>query len=385
VKHPLPIPPRQIVLALLVSSLLLLPACGRPAARQELDFNAVLADGWHIARVDRLDADDDEELEWVILYTYDEPDNAAFAPIQCAIYDLVRREPRLPIVYPYHLRAPGWTYLGEGVDRTKVTADDVVTNLVAPTGTQLATSEVIVTSKDADGFVRRVSIFQWRDNVQNKHIDPQEVVILPNLTGQKGQWYECIGFFEGSQIEVSKDTVTVRDRVNDRSQLARVKTYRPSGTRGYLLPDNTLKGPSSSCLDFAYNKPENLIESPYPEKIVLAFQKQFMEESDYGARYLSARAQQARKDGRTGNWRLFQQKQVDRICVSQIEYDSQSEAQAQAEAFKQGIGQVSATVKTRTEIAFPRQQPQKVDIVWGMIKTGNRWKIDAITSIRPAE
>lgn len=384
----LPVVSRRIAALLLVCSMCTLVGCANEEMRKELDFSFALPSSWNLVNIERLDTDGDAEREWVILYTFDTPSNAAFAPVRCAIYHIARREPSLPIIYPYHLQAPGWTYLGEGGDRTQVEMKDVITHYgLDPRQVYSTTEEVIVQSKDGNGQVTRASIFQWRDNVQDKRVDPREVVIQPNLNNEQGQWYECVGLFEGSlRVDIQPDAVAVWDRLNDRSQLARVNVYKPSGSPGgYLLDNHELVAPTLSCIDFAFGRPEALSESPYPEKIVIAFLQEFTEGPLFGSQYLTDQAKRDQQNDSFGYWRPFaSDTALPTLCIKELSYDPDSETQVQVQAIEERIGQVTANVETRI-ILSNDQNSTELKAVWQMLKQDNIWKIHQLASVRLVE
>ncbi|MBN1641839.1 MAG: hypothetical protein JXA09_11450 [Anaerolineae bacterium] len=384
-----------------------------PAAEQEISFQFALPQGWQVVNasevgeVPRLDTDGDGDQEWVLLYSFDASGDDAFAPIRCAIYQAVDREPRLPIIYPYHLQAPGWTYLGEGAERVSVRVDDVVQNIQPDDnyadGASFAQNEVIVENraisedKDTPGPVIRVSIFQWRNTVPEEfreRTDPREHIVIPGQPpGFNSQWYQCIGFFEGTvQVEVEKDQVTVTDRLNDRSQLARINVYRPSaGADGYLYNAQRLVEPASSCIGFAFALPEDVVQSPYPEKIVVAFHQAFRNAvGDYGAAYLTENAQTAR--GKKPAWDLFaklRQPAVEDVCIKTLRYGSELEAEIRS--FNTSLsaqvtgGQpppITTQVETVAQYQIPGQGVQQRRVVWQLVQEGNEWKIEDILEIQ---
>jgi len=374
---------------LLISGVLLLPGCAGEEEPKKLDFGITLPASWKIVSVARLDTNGDKENDWVILYSFDQPGHKAFTPVRCAVYHIYRREPKLPIIYPYHLAAPNWTYLGEGAERTSVGVQDIVTRIhLDPTSAQSAPQEVIVQSTNADGFVNRVSIFQWRDSVHNKLADPNEVLFVPGENRASGQWYQCIGLFEGTiRVDVQTDRVAVWDRLNDRSQLARVNTYVPTGgPGGYLSEDNQLAAPVSSCVDFAFGMPADVFQSPYPEKIVLAFQKQFRSESGSDSKFLTEDARKRRKN--EANWRIFAQPDSDTvqaICVKRLSYNPATETKTEIQAFAQGSGEATTVVEAWAEYEIADEGTKKLGIEWELIRKDNVWKIDNIRSVRDIE
>jgi hypothetical protein len=400
-------PYRVPLILLLWSALGLLPGCvlGRKA-EPPVRFEFAVPDGWQVVNVDengnvtRLDTDGDGDQDWVILYSFDDPGNAAFAPVRCAIYQSVQREPRLPIIYPYHLQAPGWTYLGEGTGRMSVRMADIVTSIqpdeTYPQGTYFATKEVVVENKGPDGQVVRASIFQWRNTVApefRNRTDPREYIFIPSEPPPaNSQWYQCIGLFEATvRVRVEANQVTVVDRMNDRSQLARVNIYKPAaGTGGYLYGGQDLVPPASSCVDFAFGVPSDVVQSPYPEKIVLAFHKQFQSsDSNYGAAYLAAPARQARDSDPA--WHLFatgRDATVESVCLKRVRYGSELEAEILAfrgpldeEATPVAPTPITTQVETWAEYQQPGQPVQLTRILWQLVQQDNQWKIEKILAI----
>jgi hypothetical protein len=400
----LPAPHRFLLIVLLSLALGLLPGCVLlRRSENTVSFQFAAPEGWHVVNVDdsgnvtRLDTDGDGDRDWVILYSFDDPGNAAFAPVRCAIYQSVQREPRLPIIYPYHLQAPGWTYLGEGAGRVSVRMADVVTGIqpdeTYPEGSEFASNEVVVENKSPTDQVTRVSIFQWRNTVPPEYrsrADPQEYIFVPSKPPPaNSQWYQCIGLFEGTvEVRVETNQVTVADRMNDRSQLARVNVYKPvAGTGGYLYSGQDLVPPVSSCVDFAFGLPPDVAQSPYPEKIVLAFHKQFQSaDSNHGAAYLTESARQMRDSDPA--WRLFSMGRgsaVERVCLKRLGYGSELEAEVLS--FSPPLGDqatpeipapITTQVETWAEYHIAGQPMEPTRILWQLAKQDNQWKIQGI-------
>ena len=387
--------------ALILVCVVLLIGCGRPLQRPrtDLDLRITLPQTWEVDLSDQLDTDGDGELEWVICYTFDVPGNRAFVPIRCAIYDIARREPKLPIIYPYHLQAPGWTYLGEGAGKVAVMLENVVT--LTRDASDPNALEVMVTSKSADDFVNRVSIFRWHDNIPphlRKRIDPREVLIVPNQPPSEGEWYECLGMFESTlEISVEVDKVTVVDRTwedrntSDRSQLARVNVYQPdSKLGGYLDENQNLLPPTSTCIDFAYGMPADVADSPYPEKIVMAFQKTFMVEPNHGNDLLTPGAKGARQSPTPGNhWNYFTGA-VAGTCVQIVSYGPSNETSAEITAFDAAKIKVQSIIRAQVETLAVHEiagsnRPQEVKATWSLVREQQeegklgRWRIDNVT------
>jgi hypothetical protein len=370
------------VAIVLISGIGLLQGCKQKETYKELDFQFALPDSWKVVTVERLDTDRDGDNEWVLLYTFDHLDDKKFVPVRCAIYDIAHREPKLPVIYPYHLQAPGWTYVGEGASRTSVSLQDVVTTIPGKENTPDA-PEVVVQSKSGDGLVDRVSIYHWQDNVPSdlrKRTDPHEILDIPHESEASGEWYQCIGMFEGTiKVELTVDKVIVWDSTNDRSQLARVSTYEPKqgSVRGYLNADHQLIPPASTCLDFGYGMPDDITESPYPEKIVLAFQKSYASRPDFALRLMTPEAKK--------KWLLRSQPWIQSACVKRIRYgppaQARSEVQSYSAAEEQPTKQTPVQEKPietsiQTQIMYGSDyQKGPVEITWIMTQVDNAWKI----------
>jgi hypothetical protein len=423
---PLPMWRSLVLASLLFAGTWFLSGCEeRKENKAQLSFQIVMPQGWNVinqnleGRVDRLDTDGDGEIEWVVFYAFDQPGPEAFTPIRAAIYDIARREPKLPVIYPYHLQAPGWTYLGEGSDENAITAyvDDVVTvtelGSTYPDYTDVAEKEVIVRGYAGK---QRVAIFQWRDNRPpdlRDRMDPSEVLLIPNsVLRPTGQWYECLGMFEGSlRVEVVKDRVTVWNRTGDRSQFAAVYTYVPTnGPGGYLDGNDNLIAPSASCIEFPFGVPSDVAQSPYPEKAVMAYLKTFMQEPDYGANWLTDNAQN--KQEAEASLAMFVPEKapiVSGVCIKEVSYvpsqETEAEAWSYAVAEEQGITSsdltkepllriqstqqatptvVPITAQVETVAQYPTDAgDEQVRIVWQLNHVGNEWKIDNITVTKP--
>jgi hypothetical protein len=400
--------PRFILLGLLVSTMGFLSGCEeRQENRDQLSFQSVLPEGWQVVnkdragRVSRADTDGDQEEEWILLYSFDTPGNTAFTPIGGAIYHTVRREPRLPIIYPYHLQAPGWSYLGEGIGRVTVRVEDMVTHIepddTYPADTYFAPQEVIVESRDVDGRITRAAIFQWRNTVppgeHRKRIDPQEWLVIPgHMPERNSQWYHCIGVFDGTlRVEVGQNQVAVWERLNDRSQIARVNTYKLSGTaahpnppNGYLDPNHQLIVPDSSCLGLGFGLPPDVSQSPYPEKIVMAFHEKFLsEENSYGDGFLTPSA--SKKRASDANWRLFAPQSrplLQAPCIKEIRYDPPAETSSKASSFggAEGSEPPQITAQVTTVVEYQPGKPKQV--VWLLVQEENTWKINDVSETR---
>jgi hypothetical protein len=364
----------SLSLALVLLSGLLLSGCWRQENRKELYFEAALPESWEL-EVERLDTDHDGDNEWVILYAFDDPGNKSFVPLRGAVYDISRRDPKLPIIYPYHLQAPGWTFLGEGLDRVKARMENVVT--VAPEGIEGDTTELVVESTGPNGFVDRVSIFRWRDNVPDqlrKRTDPHEILFVPGKPLAQGEWYECVGMFAGTlKVELTTDRVTVMDRVNDRSQLARISKYSAKAALQGYMDDASyqLAAPDSVCIDFAHGMSSDVTESPYPEKIVLAYHKTFNQDPLLSASLLTENAQ--RKEG-SDLWSVFVPNTRD-VCITQISYGPPRETESEVLSFGEANEQITTDIQARENTGDSPDLTPEAKPIQALVKTTASYKL----------
>lgn len=349
---------RLFPIALLVLTVLVASGCCSIFNRRQTTANQVtlqltLPQGWEAVNSEfdgtirhQFDTDEDGELEWVVCYRFDTPENPNAAPIRCAVYDTIHRRPKLPIIFPYQLQAPGWTYLaeGDGSDLSVELADFVTTTKpdgsdMYPTFAHFAENEILVRRG------QRVSIFQWRDNrppTLRNWAPPDELLMYPGQRGASGQWYECVGMFEGSAgVYVETNKVVVKHRAGDRSQLAWVNTYRPgqpgSKLGGYLDQHDQLVPPTQSCVDFAFDVPVDIAESPYPEKVVMAFLRTYMIGPEYGSPLLT-------RDGESVRDRqfrdLFPRREASPLCVKTLTYSPPVHGESETQAFSLVEGQL---------------------------------------------
>jgi hypothetical protein len=417
-----------LTVTLLMLSVSFLSGCEQRKQNQEqLSFQFALPDGWEVINKDfegrivhQANTDGVDGTEWIVLYTFDMPAQAALKPVSCAIYHAVRREPRLPIIYPYHLQAPGWTYLGEGgTDRVSVRVEDVITNIKPDTrpggrfdqtpDIYFSPVEVIIESRDAGGNITRASIFQWRNTLAKEHwkrVDPEEWLVVPGIRPeQQSQFYECLGFFEATlKVQVGVNQVEVWDRAGDRSQLARVTTYRPRigpdpddpaksavVSDAYLDANDQLFPPESSCLAFAFGYPEDVGNSPYPEKIVMAYHAKLRSEADnYGGTFLSENGAR----GQDKAWQEFQRRvnsSTQPPCVTRVVYEPPAETSSTAKSYGSAAGaeaagkepeEIRAQVTTLARYGSQDPSEEGTFIVWDLVQVDNAWKIDRINEIR---
>ena len=219
-----------------------------------------LDDALRVSSVNRQDTDGDGFNEWVVFYHFDV--QSGQSPILGAIYDNDRGNP--PIIFPYQLRPPDRDYLSEGVSpRLNFSQIDAE-------GPQ----EIITQSSE------EITIFKY--NASRKSAEWQPPKDNPPV-------YESIGFFRGSggvsfDEQTKQVTVISRDAF-ERSQLVWRAIYAFDEELGsYFQPMQTeaplespvpaspsLLPPIMETVDFFQSPPDDIFNTSFPEKIVLAF------------------------------------------------------------------------------------------------------------------
>jgi hypothetical protein len=335
----------------LVLCLLALTACSRSEPEKPpemLNFMEDIPLGKPVLEVQQVDTDSDKKPEWVIFYRFDQVGTGG--PVAALIYDVVR-EPlsQLPMVYPYKLRTPDQNYLAADVPALSLynllpeSTGTPRNELVFSTGHELAVFRV---TRDPDEFAA--------DN--------------PPL-------YRCIGFFRSDAVAFDEKTfeVTVTSNAGfERSQLVARSYYQPASSDqqdGYFITTTTsLAPPEESKVDFNEGKiPEAVLDTPYPEKIVLAFYQTLGQANPaidilY---YLSSQAADAFKQGTLKYGSPFPTDQLKAAIVKELSYyptqDTDKTALVRATVvFHPKSGQPSNPIETR----------------WRLVLVENRWKMD---------
>ena len=206
-----------------------------------------LPENWEHVHTYRLDTNRDDNQEWVVLYRFDLPAETGQggSPIAGIVYQL--DDSSSPI--PYELHPRGGDYLCEC--ECTAAMEDVLSGLPGP--------ELIVRDR-CDDEITRLSIFYW---------EPDKEEYLPK------------GHFSGSRIKVELDNATVDQRLPHRAQLMLRQTYRPHHhNETYYEPFDRgiLVMPEKYELTFYRAEPEDVMRSPYPEKVVLAFYSHYMDD-----------------------------------------------------------------------------------------------------------
>ena len=214
-----------------------------------------LTDNLDVASISRHDLDGDDFNEWVVFYKFDTRDSND--PIAGYVFDNDRGNP--PVIFPYSLRAPDRNYLSEDALEISLSQENITEDTNGPDGVDLP--EIMVQGAN------ELTLFRFRQN--------SELWDFPRDAPPR---YQPIGFFRGTGgVEFDSETknVTVIDRNGfERSQLSIRSVYALNpATNTYLdsFDDKKLAAPIISTIDFFPSAPDDIFDTAFPEKIVLAF------------------------------------------------------------------------------------------------------------------
>lgn len=314
--------------------------------QEVVDFRRLPGGRESVAAVQRLDTDSDGWQEWVVSYRYDI--GAYNSPISCVIYDLEGTSPF--VIYPYPLRAPNTDYLGEG--RVTITVEDVLSEPL-----EQARPEVVVT----DG--RTLSIFRVSERSQAPSSAP---IAFSNP-------YRCAGFFKANlKTERIGTEVSVWDRAgSERSQFALKRVYRPAEGSYFRSDSGTLLPPVEASIEFAYGMPQDILDTPYPEKLVLAFYKDLVGKdvkqylSDHGLKLWAA--------GRLDYGSPWPKEKLQKVWVQEISYVPGPADVASAAA--PSPQPQAAQVRVKVLFQGPGGEQRLREIQWHLVMQGTQWKL----------
>jgi hypothetical protein len=205
-----------------------------------VNITEILPDGWHYAKTYRMDTNYDDEHEWVILYHFDLPEGkTSGSPIGAVIYQPDDESPAN--IVAHELRPPDGDYLCEC--NCQPNMENILSGLEG--------DELVVRDR-CNEEITRLTIFYWNSD---------------------GKEYVPLGHFLGGDVDVNRDQVTVRERLPGRAQLMEVETYYPADNKTYYRQDEqcTPLECRKKELVFCHGEPADVLCSPYPEKVVLAF------------------------------------------------------------------------------------------------------------------
>ena len=362
-----------IVLSLVVAGCGPLETLRQPDKR--LDFTKILPETKRPLEVQLLDADGDGKDEWIVFYKFDLVNGATgykFSPISAAVYNHDHGDP--PVVFPYVLYPPGRRYLGE--QNCVAEMKDLIASNEEP--------ELLVSCFAEKELMSDLGVFHWYDH------DKDDSSKNP---GEGRQGYECRGFFHGSGgIKIDGSKIIVKERTQDRSQLSVKNVYDydvnvyDHGVKksSYFQPgERELRRPVETSIDFTFEVPKDVTQSPYPEKVVLAFYLALGQDNPLAQTYLSEDSEL--KDAvRSNSFEIAASGEpIEKVLVKSIRYtpDPQKE--------KSHREPITVTVSVASVTSAGDEDPDPHDVTWevrwesngeDVAKSG--WKLYSYSVIR---
>lgn len=337
---------RLVAVMLLLT--VLLPACTVEEGPPEyvIAISRDVLHGKNILGVQRLDTDSDGVDEWLTFYRFDQVNDRG--PVAALIYDVVFDPAiQLPVVYPYKLRAPYENYLAQ--DKPEVTLVDLV--------------------PEPGGVPRKELVFCTKTKTD---------LAFFRLTRDPGPpptdnppLYRCIGFFrspDGVHFDENTLEVSVTSRTGyERSDLVRKHFYRPEADGYFITGTNTLVSPFAAIIDFPAGIPTDILDTPYAEKIVLAFYRTFgkTDPQPKHVDYLSTQAAAEFQEGKLKYGSPFPLNEIKWAVVKELSYyPTQDDTQSTIVTVKVQFRSTSDELSSLTEVR------------WTMIRVAGRWKMD---------
>ena len=301
-----------------------------------------LPENWEHVRTYRLDTNNDDNREWVVLYRFDLPAKTgqSGSPIAGVVYQL--DDGSSPVLTSYELRPQDGDYLCEC--ECTAAMENVLSGLQGP--------ELVVRDRCNDE-ITRLTIFYWEPN--------------------EGE-YLSKGHFTGSRIKVELDNVTVDQRLPHRAQLALRLTYHPDDNETYYEPfGRGILVPSEKYELVCYRgEPKDITRSPYPEKVVLGFYSHYTDDeqiSEYFTEKGWERLEQCAADqcGCTSA-----RNEITRVRVTGLQSGEDTGSDRAAFVFNVICERRNGALDDETTIR------------WYLVRQGDRWKLDDAEVI-PAE
>jgi hypothetical protein len=343
-----------IMLSLIVAS------CGPVEALRspdkKLDFTKILPETKRPQEVQLLDADGDGKDEWIVFYKFDLGEGATghkFSPIAAAVYNDDHGDP--PVVFPYELHPPDRSYLGEQSCVAEVR--DLITAQKGP--------ELLVNSFAEEDLVVDLSVFHWYDHDEDD---------LSKNPSEERQGYECLGFFRGSGgITFSGSKIIVKERTGERSQLSIKNVYEVKEGSYFQPGGRELWPPVETSIEFTFGVPEDVAQSPYPEKVALAFYLALGQNNPLAQTYLSEASGLKDVMGSDSFGTAASGGQIQKVLVKRIIYTPNKEKEEKHEP-------VAVTVSVASVTSAGEDPPRDVtwEVIWepareGVAKPG--WKL----------
>ncbi len=333
-----------VIVATLVTIVAIATVAGvrhlQPRSENQAGPPVELPEGWEHVATYRLDTNRDNSQEWVVLYRFDLPAGSEHSggPIGGTVYQMDASNHSKLV--PYDLRPRDGDYLCEC--ECIAAMENVLTGLPGP--------ELIVRDR-CNGEITRLSIFYW---------DPNEAAYLSK------------GHFSGSRIEIELNNVTVNQRLPHRAQLALRQVYQSRDNETYYQPGNLgiLVMPGKYELAFYRPEPEDVMRSPYPEKVVLAFYNHYTD-PERAAGYFTARGWGQLEQCATG--RCGCTAAPDEVAHVRVTHLQSGENAHSGDNLNPN--QASFDFRVICELQNGAQEDE-TSVRWHLIRQDGRWKLD---------
>jgi hypothetical protein len=208
-----------------------------------LTFAEILPKSWRHVDTYRININGTGKNAWIVLYRFDLLNEGGenIGPITAVVYQPDDEMPPNLVTHPLHPQDRDFL--------CECNCTPILENVLSG----LDGEELVFYDKCGDQ-ISRLTIFHWDENDAK---------------------YVATGHFCGTCIEVALDEVTVREPLQDRAQLSECKTYRAWDNRTYYQPSGTPVPSKKTEIVFSKGEPDAVLDSPYPEKIVLAFYQNY--------------------------------------------------------------------------------------------------------------
>jgi hypothetical protein len=301
-----------------------------------LDITEILPDGWEYLNTYRIDTNDDGKREWVILYYFDLLEKkTSGSPIGTVIYQPDDESPANIVAHELH--PPDSDYLCEC--ECGLNMENVLSGLEG--------DELVVRDR-CNEEITRLTIFNW-DSDRKDYVSP--------------------GHFLGGDVEISRDQVTIKERLPGRAQLIKIETYYPDDNKTYYRQDVpcTLLECREEELDFCHGEPEDVLCSPYPEKVVLAFYKHYNDDETAPKYFTKSVREYLGQCDAGGCGCIAPRHEIARVWVTDLQVESDSEAQTPDRA----IVDARINCERRDGVKEGRKYIQ-----WYLIREDDRWQLE---------
>jgi tetratricopeptide (TPR) repeat protein len=291
------------------------------------------------ATIYRLDTNDDGNMEEVVFYCFDLPAESEHHGLLTTAFVFQPDHGLSPSVIPHELRAQGDNYLCE------CTCSPAIENVLS----QLEGPELVIRDRCGEE-TSRLTIFHW---------DKDQRTYLP-----KGQ-------LVGMYVEVDLNKVTLQERMPGLAQLSSVITCRARDNRTYYQPGS--QGIPVLCkkeeIVFSYGEPEDVLCSPYPEEVVLAFYNHYNDD-ETAPMYFTEKVRNNLGKCAAGECGCIAPRhEITHVRVTYLHPETYTEAETP------NPDRVSIGVRVVCQHQDVTEEVERY-ILWHLVREGDRWHLE---------